>query len=254
MTRLVALYPRSWRDRYEDEFLSLIEDRPPDALDRVDIIRGAIDARLHPRRDLVTGPQLDGPLPYNGPWSVRRAGVLTLLGGFLWLVTIGIAINGPIVRDGNATYRDPGAAFGTFFLSVVLLLVGLWAVAATLPSTSRVARTAALVAGIAGLLWALAPWMLVFAVVWCLGLAVVAIEAARTRRWRRSDAAILVAGIAAAVTLTAVALAGGPLPTGEDDEQFAVLLMLATLWFATADALLRPAIPIADPPPATRPA
>jgi hypothetical protein len=29
--------------------------------------------------------------------------------------------------------------------------------------------------------------------------------------------------------------------------QFAVLLMLATLWLAIADALLRPAIPIADP-------
>ena len=50
MTRLVALYPRGWRDRYEDEFLALLEERPPDPLDRIDIVRGAVDARLHPQR------------------------------------------------------------------------------------------------------------------------------------------------------------------------------------------------------------
>jgi hypothetical protein len=245
MTRLIALYPRTWRDRYEDEFLALLAERPPDPLDRIDIVRGAIDARLHPAP--VDAPEPPDPLPYNGPWTVRRAGGLTLLGALLWLVTIGIAINGPLVHDGNSTYREPSAAFPTFFLSLILLLLGIWTVAATVPSTSRVARTAALVAGLAGLLWAFAPWILLSAAVLCLGVTILAVEAARTRRWRRSDVAVLVTGIGAAVALIATDLAGGPLPIGDHDVQFAVLLMLGTLWLAIADALLRPAIPIGAP-------
>jgi hypothetical protein len=245
MTRLIALYPQVWRDRYEAEFLALLAERPPDPLDRLDIVRGAIDARLHPAP--VDAPEPPDPLPYNGPWTVRRAGGLTLLGAFLWLVTIGIAINGPIVHDGDATYRDPSAAIGTFFLSMILLVLGIWTVAATVPSTSHVARTAAVVASLAGVLWALAPWMIVLAVVLCLGVTILGVEAARTRRWRRSDVAVLVTGIGAAVALLAIDVAGGPLPIGDHEVQFAVLLMLGTLWLAIADALLRPAIPIAAP-------
>ena len=247
MNRLIALYPHSWRERYEEEFMALLSERPPDPLDRIDIVRGAIDARLHPQADPRPSPEPLDPLPYNGPWSIRRAGFVTLFGGFLWIATMGIAVNGPIVRDGLQVYRDVDAARPTFLISVALLIVGLWAAAATLPSTSGFARTAAFVAGFAGVLWAFAPWMVVVGAVLWLGLAVVAIEAARTGRWRRSDAAILVAGIGAAAAMVAAALAGIKPPVAVPDIQFVALLMLAPLWFATADALFRPAIPIADP-------
>ena len=46
MSALIRLYPRSWRARYEQEFLDLLEARPPTVRDRIDIVRGAIDARL----------------------------------------------------------------------------------------------------------------------------------------------------------------------------------------------------------------
>jgi hypothetical protein len=246
MTRLVALYPRDWRNRYEEEFLSLLADRPPDHFDRIDIVRGAIDARLHPQATHAA-PEPPDPLPYNGPWTIRRAGRLTLIGAFLWLATIVIAINGPIDYGDRGAYRDAWTAYPSFIASLILLVIGIWAVAATIPSASHVARTAALVAGLAALFWALAPWMVVLAVAMCLGITVLAIEAARTHRWRRSDVALLVAGIGAAVALIAIDLAGGPLPMHDLDVQFTVFLMLATLWFATADALLRPAVPIADP-------
>jgi hypothetical protein len=241
MTRLLALYPRSWRDRYEDEFLSLIEDRPPDALDRIDIVRGAIDARLHPRRDLGREPGHDDPLPYNGPWSVRRAGILTLIGGFLWLATIYIASIGPVVHDGTMTYRDGSAAMPTFLLSLVLLLAGVWAVAATVPSTSRVARTAALIGGFAGLLWAFAPWVLLAGLTFCLGVAILAIEAARTGRWRISDVALLVASVAAALASAVVALVTPGEPLDDAPLIAASLALLSSMWFSTAHALLRPA-------------
>lgn len=47
--RLVSLYPAPWRRRYGDEFLALLEDRPPDALRVMDIVLGAIDAHLYPQ-------------------------------------------------------------------------------------------------------------------------------------------------------------------------------------------------------------
>jgi len=34
MSRLVRLYPRRWRDRYEEEFLALLKERPPTMSDR----------------------------------------------------------------------------------------------------------------------------------------------------------------------------------------------------------------------------
>src|SRR4029077_17181152 len=49
MSALIRLYPRAWRERYEDEFLALLEARPPTFGDRLDIVRAALDARLHPQ-------------------------------------------------------------------------------------------------------------------------------------------------------------------------------------------------------------
>ena len=46
---LLRLYPAAWRERYGDEFAELLASRPPKLRDRVDIVAGAIDARLHPQ-------------------------------------------------------------------------------------------------------------------------------------------------------------------------------------------------------------
>ena len=252
MTTLLSLYPRAWRERYEDEFIALLEARPPDARDRVDIIRGALDARLHPRADLDGSLEPLVPLPYNGPWNIRRAGQITLAGGFVYVGALLVAINGPLVDDGATTYRDGSGGFLPFFLAITLLLIGTWAVAATLPSTSRVARVATVVGAVAGILWSIGPWMLPIGAVMCAAIVIVAIEAARTDRWRWSDAIFLVGGVVAAVGVAGMALAGlapslATLPMYERDLQFVMLLCLAPLWFATAHALLRPAIPVADP-------
>jgi hypothetical protein len=46
---LVRVYPGSWRARYGAEFAELLSARPPTLRDRLDIIRGAIDARIQPQ-------------------------------------------------------------------------------------------------------------------------------------------------------------------------------------------------------------
>ena len=44
--RLLRLYPRAWRDRYGEEFLSTVGDRTLTTQDVIDIFAGAIDAWL----------------------------------------------------------------------------------------------------------------------------------------------------------------------------------------------------------------
>jgi hypothetical protein len=73
MSRLVRLYPQAWRDRYEDEFLSLLAERPPTLGDIVDTVRGAVDAHLNPQGNLE-------PLP----WTHRVPGLLALIAGVMW--------------------------------------------------------------------------------------------------------------------------------------------------------------------------
>jgi hypothetical protein len=46
--RFVALYPRPWRDRYGDELQEVLEQDGSGFRTRLDLIRGAIDAHLHP--------------------------------------------------------------------------------------------------------------------------------------------------------------------------------------------------------------
>ena len=73
MSRLVRLYPQAWRDRYEDEFLSLLAERPPTLGDVLDTVRGAVDAHLNPQGD--TEPS---------PWTHRIPGLLALIAGAMW--------------------------------------------------------------------------------------------------------------------------------------------------------------------------
>ena len=46
----MALYPRAWRARYGDELEALLEVAPVGLRDRFDLLRGALDAHLHPAR------------------------------------------------------------------------------------------------------------------------------------------------------------------------------------------------------------
>jgi hypothetical protein len=73
MSRLVRLYPRAWRDRYEDEFLSLLAERPPTLGDVLDTVRGAVDAHINPQSDVDPAP-----------WTHRVPGLLALSAGALW--------------------------------------------------------------------------------------------------------------------------------------------------------------------------
>jgi hypothetical protein len=126
MSRLLALYPRAWQARYGDEFAELLEARPPSLRDRVDIVVGAIDARVNPqvpgaddRERVVAGsraarllavavgvmftiwgvvgatfmvPWESGLEPSGPPELMNLAWALGMLGGLLAPVVFGIIV------------------------------------------------------------------------------------------------------------------------------------------------------------------
>ena len=46
---LVSLYPRAWRERYKEEFIAMLEQRPASASDLVDVAFGVLDAWVRPQ-------------------------------------------------------------------------------------------------------------------------------------------------------------------------------------------------------------
>jgi hypothetical protein len=101
MTRLVRLYPATWRERYEVELRALLDERPPDVLDRLDIIRGAIDAHLHPQR------RHDPREPAGAAGRLRLAGSVATIGGVLWtLASVGFYV-APYINE--LGYKDSGS-------------------------------------------------------------------------------------------------------------------------------------------------
>jgi hypothetical protein len=106
MNLLVRLYPRSWRERYGDEVVALLEDRPPGPFDVADLALGALDAHLHLRG---LGHRSE---PRKGiPMSLRLAGLAAALGGALWAVFF--------IMVGNA--YATGADYGLAWIALVLV-------------------------------------------------------------------------------------------------------------------------------------
>lgn len=84
MSVLVRLYPAAWRARYGAEFEAFLAERPPSARDVVDILVGAVDARVSPQVASASGIRI--------PWSSRVSGGSAILGGLLWCAVITLAV------------------------------------------------------------------------------------------------------------------------------------------------------------------
>ena len=82
MTALLRLYPRTWRTRYEAEFLELLAARPLRVADRMDILLGALDAHLDPQ---VPAASEQGTLPGPRDRLSRLAGLSAVIGGAAWI-------------------------------------------------------------------------------------------------------------------------------------------------------------------------
>ena len=84
-TWLVRLYPSGWRERYEDEFVAMLDDTRPSLTDYADILLGALDARLFLRD--ATGGTLTMLTRY-------RAANVAVFCSWILFVLAGLALNG----------------------------------------------------------------------------------------------------------------------------------------------------------------
>jgi hypothetical protein len=145
MSRLLALYPGAWRERYEAEVRDLLVANPPTLADRADLVRGALDAWVHPqvRRRGTAAPDDRRRVP-------ALAAPATLIVGGLLFVASGLAF-------GTGAWFGP--AGGDHTLAFLILVLGML--------TTSVAAVAAAPAGaprraaglmVAGAVLDLFPW------------------------------------------------------------------------------------------------
>lgn len=200
MSRLVRLYPPAWRERYKAEFMELLETRPPTSADRIDILRGAFDAHLHPQVLHPRTVQAPAPSSVEDLRLARRLGFGTVVGAVLWVSAWVVASLGPIRYDVDGSYRDGAAAFPLLIAAVVLFAGGLAGQFLRLPATARLARTGAAVAIPFILLWGIAPWLFWLVVPALGGIVVLALGGRLSGTWP--------AWSAAAVALSCAALVG----------------------------------------------
>ena len=251
MSALIRLYPPAWRKRYEAEFLALLEARPPTLYDRFDILRGALDARLHPQvRHEEEAPEpakaADGP---DDTVVVRRLGYGALAGGVAWIVGWWFGtVAAPVVYDGYGPHREGGGAWPLLILSVILLVAGLIGHLIVLPSTRRVARIGAIAAIPLLLMWMLAPWNIWFGLLVLVALFVFGLGSFGAPHWSAAAIAGLVVGSAAIVFLALVSM--GLVSFGVDlpyEALFVITVASTPIWLSIGGPLtrVRPAVPAA---------
>ncbi|MFL5751145.1 MAG: hypothetical protein ACJ767_11075 [Chloroflexota bacterium] len=247
MSGLIRLYPAAWRQRYEAEFLALLEARPPTIRDQFDIIRGALDARVHPQ---VRHPEEPDPVAAkDGPDDtviVRRLGYGAIAGGVVWLVTWALAtIAAPVVYDGYGPHRDGSGALVVLLLSTFLLVGGLIGHLIVLPTTRRTARASAVAAIPLILLWSFGPWVVWFGLLALLALVAFAIASIGTPHWSTAATAGVLLGGLGMVGLGLVTL--GLVNLGADvpyEFLFVITGTAAPMWLAIGGPLtrVRPAV------------
>jgi hypothetical protein len=160
MSRLVRLYPKAWRDRYQEEFLTLLAERPPTFADFVDTVRGAVDAHLNPQAQVEPSP-----------WTHRLPGIFALIAGALWSTVFvafvvwqngawAVAILFPVAML-FMLLSLPGDYMATHGrrIAIALGVIGLCIVVANLPYSLLTA-----VAGIGGYLIALGGMLMLAAI------------------------------------------------------------------------------------------
>lgn len=134
---LLRLYPRAWRDRYASEMLAVIESGRLDWRTRLDLLRGALDAHMHP----VSPPPIPVIAAILAGVAWTAAGVVAATQplppdwpGFL-LETLPIGLVGAVAglrvvlavgrRSGLDGPRGTGAALGIAVVGHVVLILAL---------------------------------------------------------------------------------------------------------------------------------
>lgn len=246
MTSLIRLYPRAWRARYGDELEDLVGSRKLGMSGTFDMLRGAVDAHRHPE---LVDPGIKGETPWSAGVSrqrladlavARRLGLAAWAGAIAWIAGWVIAANGPIVADGDTSYRSGDAGAPVIFLAVALLSAGLIGQLIRIAPRARLTRVGALVAVFVGPLWAMSPWVLVLGLILLIALTVLALGAWWADQWSGSSALTVLASIGTGLGMMVIMIMGAEaLTTLRGDPMLFVVFAFTPIWIAMGGSLRR---------------
>jgi hypothetical protein len=112
LKRMVRLYPRVWRERYEEEFGALLEERHASVLDVCDVALGALDAWLF--------PQVAGERSVAFMVGRMRRSVLLVLWAWVGLVAAGVGFQKMTEYEDFVRAARESAPVGAAFDAVVV--------------------------------------------------------------------------------------------------------------------------------------
>jgi hypothetical protein len=228
MSRLIGLYPAPWRARYEAELRAILDERPATFADRLDLVRGALDARLHPELVEPGVPAVDMPPESRAPGSAAVAG------GLVW-VTMAVVV----VLE---TYHRRSDLSALLWSSLFFMTIGL--IGPVPAARGRQMRRGVIAAGVLMVLGLVIPWgfkaVPLFALVVLIGAGLLAV--AGLRAGLSATARIAVVAIVWVVPWTIAALGSmglldfGP---GTDWIQGAVAAPYGVAWIVLGLLMVR---------------
>ncbi len=129
--QLIRLYPRHWRVRYEAEMLALLEARELGLREALDLVRGAMDARLHPPAPSILPP------------------LASIAGGGLWTIVAIRLASEPVPADWPGFTLDNLPLASAAAICLVGALIGLVLRLGDLPARPTAGVALAIACGVA---------------------------------------------------------------------------------------------------------
>lgn len=125
---LVRLYPKVWRNRYEEEFLALLEQQPLSFPDGIDLFLGVLDAHLHPHFGITA---LSVYERIRRMLATLRGSLLTIFCAYSGFIIAGISFQKLNEYSGFVGAAEAYSVVGfSFYLVVIGAVVALLAVLA----------------------------------------------------------------------------------------------------------------------------
>ena len=130
MKRILRLYPSAWRERYQEEMESILEERPSGPFEMADLLLGALDAHLHLRGLGNASEHRKGTT-----MSLRIAGLAAIIGGSFW----GLTWLALIILDlaGSGQQGIDALLVASMIIAAIALLVALAGLSAFQARTHR---------------------------------------------------------------------------------------------------------------------
>ncbi|GCE24476.1 hypothetical protein [Dictyobacter kobayashii] len=124
--QILRLYPRPWRDRYEDEMLAMLEQCSPSLKDEVNLLLGVCDAHLHPHWGLTGKP------PYEKVSLMRQTllySLLTIFAAYVGFIIAGLTFQKiseyRVFMLASQTDTTIGLSFTLVLIGSVVALLGI---------------------------------------------------------------------------------------------------------------------------------